>query len=469
MSTANTATFDDLMKSAMHHHPPPGDSESKNFDSQVGQAVRWAESNRRDVFDENLGLVPSLARAVMCRYRFDKDSGGALYVYAGGVYSRGAEEAVRTELRDVLQDWGKLKSWRSSTGDEVARYICDAHTPRLWEVPPLDEINVLNGIVDVRTGVLREHTPEFLSSIQLPIQYDRDAKCPAWFRFLESTLPEDLHRLIWQYIGLLLVPDMSYQKAALFFGPGGNGKSVLIDAILALLGRSNVSSKTLHQLEENRFAAADLMGKLANVSSDLPAQHLADSSMFKMIVGCDEVDAERKHQPAFKFRPFARMLFSANTFPRSGDATDGFFRKWIVFPFEKSFEGTERRNKRELDAELQSHAELSGALNMALQGLASLRRSGFYESATAKDAARAFRETTDPLSVWLESRTERDGTARIPCNELLFTFNEEVSKVNGQSFLTAHTMTKTLRDKGIERKRSGDWFYFGLRWKAASE
>jgi putative DNA primase/helicase len=428
-----------------------------------------ATADQRARFDENLGLVCSLARAVMERYRFAKDPGGALYVYDGGVYSRGAEESVRTELRDVLQDWGKLKSWRSSIGDEVARYICDARTPRLWEMPPIEEINVLNGIVDVRTGTLRDHTPEFLSSIQLPVRYDRAAKCPAWIQFLGSTLPEDLHRLVWQFIGLLLIPDMSFQKAVLFFGAGGNGKSVLIDAILALLGRSNVSSKTLHQLEGNRFAAADLVGKLANVSSDLPAQHLADSSMFKMIVGCDEVDAERKHQPAFKFRPFARMLFSANTFPRSGDATDGFFRKWIVIPFEKSFEGTERRNKRELDAELQSPAELSGALNMALQGLASLRRSGFYESATAKDAARAFRETTDPLSAWLESRTERNGSSRILCNELLFTFNEEVSKVHGQSFVTSHTMTKTLKDKGIERKRSGEWFYFGLRWKAVPE
>ena len=46
-----------------------------------------------------------------------------------------------------------------ATGDEVAQYICDNHTPHLWECPPLDEINVLNGIVDVRTGKLRPHSP----------------------------------------------------------------------------------------------------------------------------------------------------------------------------------------------------------------------------------------------------------------------------------------------------------------------
>ncbi len=396
-----------------------------DFDERVKQTVAWADTERRDAFDENLGLVPSLARAVMDRYKFAKDSGGALYVYRGGVYSRGAEDAVRVELRDILEAWGKLKSWRATTGDDVAQYIADSHTPFLLDRPPLDLINVRNGLLDLR-GHLNPHTANHYTSIQLPVRYDRDAKCPAWQRYLDSTFPRELHALVWEVIAWLITPDVSYQKAVLFTGAGGNGKSVLIDAISALLGADNLASKTLHQLEEDRFAPADLVGKLANVCADLPSQHLTSSSMFKAIVGGDQIDAQRKHKPPFTFRPYARLLFSANSFPRSSDATDGFFRRWLVVPFEKSFDGsTERRSKREWDEELQSPTELSGALNCALQALPFLRRRGeFSQPAAAREAAEQFRETTDPLAVWLSRRVEKVGDGRIPCKDLLFAFNE---------------------------------------------
>lgn len=136
--------------------------------------------------------------------------------------------------------------------------------------------------------------------------------------------------------------------------------------------------------------------KLANLCADLPTSHISSSTVFKAVVSGDGLTAQRKHQPAFQFRPFAQLLFSANSFPKSHDSSDGFYRRWLVVPFNRSFEGSSRRNKRELDAELQQPSQLSGLLNRALEVLPRLRQYGFTDTDSLRDATADFRQTTDP-------------------------------------------------------------------------
>ena len=385
--------------------------------------------------DENIGLFPSLAKELVAAHHFAQAPGKELFIYRDGVYKRGAEEVINTTIRDILQDWNKLKLWNAELGKDVAEYIRVSHTPWLWDHPEnhpelLDLLVLKNGVFNLKTKEFGPHSHEYLTPIQIPVDWDDSATCPAWERFIGQTLPADCQPLVWEIAALLLTPDVSLQKAILFIGPGGNGKSVLIDGLTKLIGRENTANKTLHQLEDDKFATADLLGKLANICADLPSQHLKSFNMFKAIVGGDAIDAQRKHKPAFTFRPYARLLFSANSFPKSSDATDGFYRRWVILPFTKSFEGSaERRNKRELDAELQTPAEMSGLLRYALHHLIGLRKRGFSKSATAGEALDEFREATDPLTGWLNRRTQR-GEGAIDCKELVFKFNAEVSRLH---------------------------------------
>ena len=414
-------------------------------------------------FNPLLGLKVSLGEAVKGLHRFARDRGGDLYIYRDGVYQRDAADTIRQQIVAIIGAWGMAKDWKKSLGDEVEEYVRLTGAPRLEPRPPMDCINVLNGLLDIKTGQLRPHTPEFLSPVQIKIHYDPDATCPAWERYLDSTFDKELLPLIWQVIGWLFTPDTSAQKAVLLVGAGGNGKSVFLDALTAMLGRENVSAKSLHQLEDDRFACADLYGRLANICADLPNTELKSSSMFKAIVTGDLIDAQRKNQHPFQFHPFARLVFSANSFPRSSDSSDGFFRRWLVIPFEKAFhESEERRNKCQLDAELQAPGELSGVLNMAIRALGNFRMFGFKEPKKVAEAGRTFRETTDPLSVWFDLRVKKGAESRILTKELLFAFNNEVSRPRGQSFMTAHAMTKFLKSKGIEKKESDGYYYAGI-------
>jgi putative DNA primase/helicase len=82
------------------------------------------------------------------------------------------------------------------------------------------------------------------------------------------------------------------------------------------LGHQNVSGESLHRLLENRFASAELYGKLANVDADLSKEALKNTGILKKLAGGDYIAAEKKFLPAFKFVNYAKLLFSANEIPQ---------------------------------------------------------------------------------------------------------------------------------------------------------
>ena len=72
--------------------------------------------------------------------------------------------------------------------------------------------------------------------------------------------------------------------------------------MIKFVGADNVSNETLQRLVSNRFAAASLVGKLANICTDLPTKRLEDTHLFKGITGGDPIQAERKYQPPFSYK-----------------------------------------------------------------------------------------------------------------------------------------------------------------------
>ena len=100
-----------------------------------------------------------------------------------------------------------------------------------------------------------------------------------------------------------MLPNNSYQKSFIFLGQGANGKSTLLDLLLAFLGSLNASKVSLQDLGSNRFRVAELYGRMANIFTDLDNKSLQSTSMFKMITTGDPITAERKFKDPFEFVP----------------------------------------------------------------------------------------------------------------------------------------------------------------------
>ena len=368
--------------------------------------------------------VDTLAAAITADHHFAKDEPGSIFVYRDGCYQSDGEDFVKLRAKKLCLEWGEARRWSSGLCREVSRFIA-VDAPKLWEIPPLDEINLRNGLLDIRTRHLRAHSADFFSPVQIPVNYDPDAKCVAWNEFVEGVFPDDAKELAWEIAGDLLVPDRSIQKAVLLSGPGGNGKSTFLVGLQAFVGPENVSGESLHSLAENRFAPAQLQGRLANICADLPSPNLNDSSVFKSITGGDSIRAERKYGPPFSFPPHCRLLFSSNSLPIAKDSSQAYLDRWIIVPFEKRFRGEAGEVPRSvLDKQLADPKELSGLLNLALDGLDRLRRTGrFSQSMSTRKAFHEFESVSDDLGGWVERNFIFVADGSFPVEELRGSYN----------------------------------------------
>ena len=115
-----------------------------------------------------------------------------------------------------------------------------------------------------------------------------------FFKFVKEIVAEKDVILLQEISGYLLSRDTSQKKAFMFLGGGDNGKSAFLSFIRTFLKDSNVSSISLNQLEEDRFSAIELFGKIVNINADLGTSDLIETSRFKQLTGGEAITADRK-------------------------------------------------------------------------------------------------------------------------------------------------------------------------------
>jgi len=392
---------------------------------------------------EDVGPTRELADAITANVSFARDPGGMLYVFEGGVYKPSGKRYIERKCLELCDAWGKSKAWSPELASRVEARVA-GYSPELWERPPLDTLNVLNGLLDVETKALGAHGPKHLSPVQLPITFDPAATCPNIDRFVADVFPHDSQHLAWELAAWLMLPNGDIQKALLAIGQGSNGKSVFLSLLQAFIGPGNVSALSLHKIESDKFAASRLLGKLANICPDLPTVTLSGTSMFKSLTGGDTINAERKFESSFEFRPYARLVFSANSAPRSDDATHGFFRRWLVVPFNRTFDEKDAVPRAVLDGRLSEAGELSGLLNRALAALPVIRAGRFTESASTREALEEFIATTDPFGIWLDHETVEQPNGMVVKSVMRSAYTK-VCKDEGRPILGAEQFTRALK------------------------
>jgi putative DNA primase/helicase len=417
-------------------------------------------------------LVRDLAWLILSSDFFARSAAGEIFCYERGVYVPGGEFLIRQRVKHLLLELSKAEKWTRKLAREVTEFIL-LDTPELEATPSSDFINLENGILDVRTGELRPHSPKVLSTIRIPIAFDAQSSCPRIDEFIGEVFPKDSTHLAWEILGDLVTPDRSIQKAVCLVGEGGNGKGVFAQLAVRFVGPNNVAHLSLQKIEKDRFAVAGLYQKLANICTDLPSERLEDISLFKAITGCDRITGEFKYQNAFQFTPFARLIFSANHLPTSRDASVAFFDRWLVIPFEKRFRGTSREiPRRTLDSNLSSSREISGALNRALPALRKIRwEARFTETPSTREQWKEFQRATNPLGLWLEAETIASGSALVAQDELHAAYALACDKAN-RPILTRQMFGRALRRlrpdlKEAQRTIGGSrrWVYLGIGMK----
>jgi len=346
----------------------------------------------------------------LCRTYHFKTLDKTIYRYDNaGLYVPDGQAFIEREAQKLLGS-----NACTHTIDEVVNWIKRETYAKLSEFDRNpDVLNCLNGLLNMRTLELIDHTLDYPSLVQIPVFYDPRFDAPAISTFLTQILkPEDIDAIL-ELFGYCLVRALPIQKAFLLVGEGANGKSTLIELLRAFLGKNNCSSVSLQELEEDKFKKAELFGKLANLSSDIPSKGLHHIGTFKMLTGGDKITAERKFGHPFQFTNFAKLVFSGNRPPKIfNEDTLAVWRRFIIIDFPNTFP-EDVADKHLLD-KLTTEAELAGLLNLALRAVQRLLANGaFSYHKTIEEVAERYTILSDPILSFVNDQCEVDSNATV--------------------------------------------------------
>ena len=331
-----------------------------------------------------------------------------------GYYEKNAEPLIKSYATVSLSVEAR-KGWV-----EEVLYLVKQKTLAQRETlePPINLVNVENGILDIETLELRPHSSDYFFTNRLPVKYDPEATAPKFRRFLtEIVIPEDSLTLQ-EFTGYFLYRSYKFQKAALLEGDGNNGKSTFVGVQKALLGPDNITAIPLQNLGR-RFTPARLYHKMANLYPDLSSTALRDTGMFKQSTGGDMIEGEIKYSMnTLKFVSYCKHEYSANILPEiEEDNSKAFYRRWMIINFPNEFEGD--NCDKNILAKITTPDELSGVLNWALEGLHRLRQNqGFTYSKTADEIQDQYKRMSSSVYSYLVDNTEYHPDSWLPKDDL---------------------------------------------------
>ena len=268
-----------------------------------------------------------------------------------------------------------------------------------WDADPM-LLGVENGVVELRTGLLRPGRPEDLITLSAGVPFDPVATCPRWAQFLSEIFAGDVELVTWMqtFCGYLLTGDVSEQMFVIAWGAGANGKSTCFSTLASVFGsyayNLPFSAFELHQRGAIPNDLAALVHRRFVTASESGESTRLNESRLKMLTGGDTVTARFLHGEFFEFRPVAKFVLFTNSKPTVRDDSLGMWRRIRLVPFTQTF-----AINRSLGSALAT--EGPGILRWAIEGCLRWQQDGLTIPAAVQAATREYQADSDHLAQFL--------------------------------------------------------------------
>jgi len=412
---------------------------------QEADAVR--DSGRKDVDDAERG-----ARDYVFQVKSDK----SIVLYSDKVASWGRSSEAVNKL-------GAL-SKRGAPYFAVGIEQLDADKMK---------INVANGTLSIARRPEGDyvqfgpHDPDDLITKISPVDFDPNAACPEYDKFLGRVQPRDeMRRFLHQWGGYSLIGDVSEQILAFFYGKGGNGKSLLIDCWSMVAGDYGETLPIETFLDQGKTrsggqATPDLAllpgVRLLRTSEPEKGSKLAES-MVKLVTGGEPIQARKLNKDFFRFYPQFKLTISGNYRPTISGTDEGIWRRMRLVPFDVSIPKPER--DRHLIDKLR--LEASGILNHLLDGLRDWCDSGLIEPDDVTKATAKYRETSDPLGRFLSICVAAAPGEKVQ-SSVLHALYEAWCKSSGEKAWTNRGFSQAMDERGFTRAQSNVMWWHDIK------
>jgi len=395
-------------------------------------------------------------------YEFDE-----LFMYQDGIYVP-CEDFIARLLQKVW-DHSEIKMLKALTTrdfNEIINQLKRRNYIRYENIysDVKKYVNFKNGLLNLETLKLEPHDPEKFFLTQIPHNYNPNARSELFENFLRDVFPEQYHAVLQEFIGYCLLPDCRFEKSLVIVGREGTGKSTFLEAIRNALGKDNVTHFSIQQLESERFARVELIGKLANIYNDLPYETIEDSAIFKQLSSGDPINVEKKFVQPFSAKVHTKMIFAANQLPKPRDWSGAFFRRWIIVEV-NSAEG--RQPDPLMKEKLKSEEVAEAILAWAVEGLQRLLQNNkFSYDFTVEEVAEKYESMADSVARFVNECLEEAVDGKIAKDELYHRYLE-FCKENSAIPVGKIEFSRKLKAKiRVGETRSRDKRYWtGIRYK----
>lgn len=278
---------------------------------------------------------------------------------------------------------------------------------------------VQNGILNVATGTLEPHSPDFFTTNILPFAYDPTATCPTWERFIGEVWPEqqDSIDLLEEWIAYNMLRDYSHQKILMMIGASRGGKGTIGRVMLQLIGELNYHGISLEGFANDRVLEGALTKTCLFVGDAMSVSGPNRSKIverLKTISGGDNTSCARAYKTPFSGVIPGRITIACNNILSFNDDSGTLAKRLLILPFNRSFEG---REDPELNAKLS--AELPGIANRCIKALARLRSRGrFVEPESAAVERESITYRYSPVQAFVDDECTLGSEERVHCEEL---------------------------------------------------
>jgi len=190
-------------------------------------------------------------------------------------------------------------------------------------------LNCRNGTVDLRTGKLFPARREDLITRLAPVDYNPEAECPEFDKFITRIMGEDqaLVEYIERCLGYALTGDASEHVMFVLFGSGANGKTTLLEAVRHVLGdyAGQLPIKTLmvKRWESIPNDIAQLKGLRFVTSSEVEAGERLAEAQTKQLTGGGTLMGRKLYHEYFEFEPTHKIFMDCNHKPTIQGTDEG--------------------------------------------------------------------------------------------------------------------------------------------------
>jgi putative DNA primase/helicase len=326
--------------------------------------------------------------------------------------------------------------------------------------------NCRAGVMDLRDLSIKQPSQDLMLSKYADVEIDK--REPKKFnKFMAETFKgeEDLISYVETLFALCLTGDTSEQKIWFFVGDGNNGKSVLAETMMNVLGdyaaKANPELILDKKYQSQAFSeVARLKGKRLVFVSETKLGDKLNESMVKEMTGGENIVARFLYCNEFEFKPEFKMIMMSNYEPIIRGTDNGIWRRTKIIRF-KNIVPDDKINLHLVDELI---AEKNQIFWLLLKKYIDYKKTGLIEPETVKAETKMYRTDMDLVAKWIDENCELANDASCPINTLWMDFDTWLTK--RKEFQLSQTLfCRNLSKKFDKVRKGGQIVYLGIKLK----